>query len=99
MKKLCLPILGCFATFLAYSQQTFFINQTTQDRFLEAKEYFQKEQYNLAYPILKELRQSLTEADKINRTVVAQEIEYYAIVSSLKQNETAAELDACRTFS
>lgn len=42
----------------------------------------------------KELRQSLTESDEINRTVVAQEIEYYAVVSSLKQNESSAEQDA-----
>lgn len=93
MKKICLPIVSCFMTLLSYSQQTFFVT-TVQDRFNEAKEYFQKEQYNLAYPILKELRQSLTETDKINRAVVAQEIEYYAIVSSLKQNESNAELDA-----
>ncbi|MDQ6609049.1 MAG: tetratricopeptide repeat protein [Bacteroidota bacterium] len=93
MKKICLPVLCCFITFFSFSQQTFF-NQPSQDRFNEAKEYFQKEQYNLAYPILKELRQSLTESDKINRAVVAQEIEYYAIVSALKQNETNAELDA-----
>jgi TolA-binding protein len=93
MKKICLPIVGCFVTLLSYSQQTYFIH-ATQDRFNEAKEYFQKEQYNLAYPILKELRQSLTESDKINRAVIAQEIEYYAIVSSLKQNESNAELDA-----
>ncbi len=93
MKKIFLPFLGCFATLLSYSQQTFFIN-ASQDRFNEAKEYFQKEQYNLAYPILKELRQSLTESDRINRTVVAQEIEYYAVVSMLKQNESNAELEA-----
>lgn len=94
MKKICLPLLGCFAAVLSHSQQTYYIQQTVQDRFNEAKEYFQKEQYNLAYPILKELRQSLTESDEINRTVVAQEIDYYAIVSSLKQNESNAELDA-----
>lgn len=93
MKKICLPIVGCFVTLLSYSQQTFFIH-SVQDRFNEAKEYFQKEQYNLAYPILKELRQSLTESDKINRAVIAQEIEYYSIVSSLKQNESNAELEA-----
>jgi TolA-binding protein len=93
MKKIFLPILGCVATYASYSQQTFFI-KSSQDPFNQAKEYFQKEQYNLAYPILKELRENLTESDKINRTVVAQEIEYYAIVSSLKQNESSAELDA-----
>ncbi|HVF81764.1 MAG TPA: tetratricopeptide repeat protein, partial [Flavisolibacter sp.] len=93
MKKICLPVFCCLLTLFSFSQQTFF-NQLPQDRFNEAKEYFQKEQYNLAYPILKELRQSLTESDRINRGTVAQEIEYYAIVSALKQNETNAELDA-----
>lgn len=93
MKKVFLPIVSCFVSLLSYSQQTFFV-QAVHDRFNEAKEYFQKEQYNLAYPILKELRQSLTESDKINRAVVAQEIEYYTIVSSLKQNESSAELEA-----
>ena len=93
MKKICLVILSCTTSILSFSQQTFFI-QSTQDKFNEAKEYFQKEQYNLAYPILKELRQSLTESDKINRPVIAQEIDYYAIVSSLKQNESSAEEDA-----
>lgn len=93
MKKICLPILGCLTALLSFSQQTFYI-ASVQDRFNEAKEYFQKEQYNLAYPILKELRQTLTESDRINRTVVAQEIDYYAIVSSLKQNESSSELDA-----
>ena len=93
MKKISLPIIGCFVSFLSYSQQTYFI-ESTQDRFNEAKEYFQKEQYNLAYPILKELRQSLTENDLINRPVIAQEIVYYSIVSSLKQNESNAEEDA-----
>ncbi|GAA4751661.1 tetratricopeptide repeat protein [Flavisolibacter ginsenosidimutans] len=93
MKKIFLPILGCCATVFSYSQQTFFI-KSSQDRFNQAKEYFQKEQYNLAYPLFKELRENLTESDKINRTVVAQEVEYYTIVSSLKQNESNAELEA-----
>ena len=91
MKKFFLPLVGCFSTFLSFSQQTFFI-KATQDRFNEAKEYFQKEQYNLAYPILKELQQSLTESEKINNAIVAQEISYYAIASALKQNESSAEL-------
>lgn len=93
MKKIFLPVLGCVATLLSHSQQTFFVH-SVQDKFNEAKEYFAKEQYSLAYPLFKELREHLTESDKINRTVVAQEIEYYAVVSMLKQNESNAEREA-----
>ena len=82
MKKLCLPAIGFFIYQLSFAQQTVFY-KAPQDRFFEAKEYYQKEQYNLAYPIFKELQQSLTESDKINNTVVAQEVDYYAIASAL----------------
>ena len=93
MKKLCLSALGCFVLFSSYAQQTVFY-KAPQDRFYEAKEYYQKEQYNLAYPILKELQQTYTQTDKINNSIVAQEVDYYAIACALKQNETRAEQDA-----
>jgi TolA-binding protein len=62
-----------------------------QEKFKEAKEYFQKEQYSLAYPLLKELQQSLMETNRINDAVMTQEIDYYTIVCALKQNENLAE--------
>jgi hypothetical protein len=40
--------------------------KTPSRKFNLAKEYFAKEQYNLAYPILKELRASLRETDRLN---------------------------------
>ncbi|HEV7332943.1 MAG TPA: tetratricopeptide repeat protein [Flavisolibacter sp.] len=93
MKKLCLSAFGCVVLFSSYAQQTVFY-KGPQDRFYEAKEYYQKEQYNLAYPILKELQQTYTQTDKINNSIVAQEVDYYAIACALKQNETRAEQDA-----
>lgn len=93
MKKLCLSAFGCVVFFSSYAQQTVFY-KAPQDRFYEAKEYYQKEQYNLAYPILKELQQTYTQSDKINHAIVAQEVDYYAIACALKQNETRAEQDA-----
>ncbi len=80
-------------TYISFSQQTAFYTNN-QERFNEAKEYFQKEQYNLAYPIFKELQQSLKETDRINNAIVAQEINYYTIASALKQNEERSEDDA-----
>ncbi|HEU4902069.1 MAG TPA: tetratricopeptide repeat protein [Flavisolibacter sp.] len=93
MKKLCLSVIGYVLISTSFAQQTAFY-KAPQDRFYEAKEYYQKEQYNLAYPIFKELQQTVSQSERINNTVVAQEIDYYAIACALKQNESRAELDA-----
>src|SRR3954468_13437410 len=93
MKKLCLPILCLILSTVVIAQQTFSITDQ-QNKFNEAKEYYQKGQYNLAYPIFKELQQSLRETDKVNNTIISQEINYYSIASALMENETRAEQDA-----
>lgn len=93
MKKFCISLSFCFISALSFSQQTAFYKDP-QEKFNEAKEYFQKEQYNLAYPLFKELQQSLKETDKVNNPIESQEINYYTIVSGLKQNEGRAEEDA-----
>lgn len=93
MKKLTLLVLSCATCILSRSQQTAFYSDP-QEKFNEAKEYFQKEQYNLAYPLLKELQQSIKETDRINHPVETQEINYYAIVCELKQNEERGQQDA-----
>jgi TolA-binding protein len=93
MKKLYLPLLLSAFTSFSFAQKTFFFDDP-QEKFNEAKEYYQKGQYNLAYPIFKELQQSLKEIDKVNTPVVSQEITYYTIASALMQNEERAEQDA-----
>src|ERR1700752_2081387 len=90
MKKLFLLSTYCLLLYMAHAQQTY-TNKDPQEKFYEAKAYFQKEQYSLAYPLLKELQQSLQETNKINTPVVAQEIDYYTIVCALMQNEGRAE--------
>ncbi|HZF66139.1 MAG TPA: tetratricopeptide repeat protein [Chitinophagaceae bacterium] len=90
MMKFCLPVLLCFISLHSLAQQTFNFRDPHQ-QFNEAKEYFQKGQYNLAYPLLKELQQSLRETDLANNPVMVQEINYYSVVSALKQNEDRAE--------
>lgn len=93
MKKICTSLSLCLVAAISFSQQTRFFKDP-QEKFNEAKEYFQKEQYSLAYPLFKELQQSLKETDKVNTPVEAQEINYYTIVSGLKQNEGRSEQDA-----
>jgi tetratricopeptide (TPR) repeat protein len=92
MKNQILFVVALVSTSTLFSQQTtFYADPPQAEKFKEAKEYFQKEQYSLAYPLLKELQQSVRETDKASHPVVVQEINYYTIACALKQNETQAE--------
>lgn len=93
MKKISLFCSFTVLTFCSFAQQTWNYKNPAE-RFEQAKEYFQKGQYNLAYPIFKELQQSIKEADRINQATTVQEIDYYTTVAALKQNESRAEYDA-----
>ena len=75
------------------AQQTRFISDP-QVSFNQAKEFFQKEQYSLAYPILKDLEQRRRETDRSNDALNYQDIRYYATVCALKQNEERAVFNA-----
>jgi len=90
MKNQTLFVVALLCNSAIFSQQTKFYTDP-QEKFKEAKEYFQKEQYGLAYPLLKELQQSVQETDKVNHTVTVQEISYYTTACALKQNESRAE--------
>lgn len=90
MKNQTLIVVALLCHTAIFSQQTKFYTDP-QEKFKEAKDYFQKEQYSLAYPLFKELEQTVRETDKVNHTVVAQEIDYYTIACALKQNENSAE--------
>jgi hypothetical protein len=56
---------------LAFSQETSYYSDPFT-KFKEAKEYFQKEQYALAYPLFKEMDQSVRETDIANNPVTVQ---------------------------
>ena len=88
--------LLAFATFLSIAvnaQQTRYYTDP-ESTFKEAKEYFQKDQFSLAYPLFKELKQAVRETDKANSTITVQEINYYTTVCALKQGEGRAEEEA-----
>src|SRR6476469_4283518 len=76
-----------------FAQQTRFYSDP-EEKFKEAREYFQKEQYSLAFPLFKELKQDIRETNKVNTAITVQEINYYATVCALKQNEGTAVEDA-----
>ena len=94
MKKVTVIItfLGlCF--FSIQAQQTHFLNDP-EGAFKQAKEYFQREQYSLAYPLLKDLELQQRETDRSNTAIGYQEIKFYTVVCGLKQNEKGAESKA-----
>jgi hypothetical protein len=84
MKKYFLFCSFSVLTLASFAQQN--LNYTVpDDRYQMAKEYFQKGQYNLAYPLLKELLQTIKETDRVNNSLKVQEIEYYTTVAALTQ--------------
>lgn len=93
MKNLILLAFGLLGCGLAHAQQTRFYSDP-QTKFKEAKAYYQNGQYGLAYPLLKELRQSVRETDVANSPITVQEINYYALACALMQDEGRAEQDA-----
>lgn len=90
MKQISLLFFAAIIAISSYSQQTRYYTDP-QEKFKDAKEFFQKEQYSLAYPLLKELQRDRRETDRISEPIVSQEINYYTTVCALKQNESIAE--------
>src|SRR5215213_8882059 len=89
MKRTLLFLIAAFSSLSLFSQQTRILDDPNAS-FHQAKEYFQKEHYSLAYPIFKDLELHLRETDRSNQALNEQEIRYYTIVCGLKQNEEAA---------
>ena len=93
MKYHSLLVIAILLSVSVFSQKTrLYIDP--DEKYKEAKEYFQKEQYSLAYPLFKELQSSVRETDKANKAITVQEISYYTTVCALKQNEGRAEDEA-----
>ncbi len=61
MKNQILFVIAISLHTAIFSQQSRYYADP-QEKFKEAKEYFQKKQYSLAYPLLKELQQSVSVA-------------------------------------
>lgn len=87
-KTTAIIVLLGFSQF-SIAQQSRFLNDP-QASYKQAKEYFQREQYSLAYPLLKDLQLKQREPDIINQAIPYQEVKYYTVVCALKQNEKGA---------
>jgi TolA-binding protein len=91
MKNRSIALVATVISVFSLNAQQTLIFKDPQERFKEAKEYYQKEQYSIAYPLFKELQQASKETNYINDALVTQEINYYTTVLALKQNEGRAE--------
>src|SRR6185436_7057985 len=92
MNRLFFPLFWIISL-PCFSQPNF--NVTDPERnFKEAKELFIKEQYSLAYPLLKDLEQQYPENTQSDHTYLNQDIEYYYIVCALRLNQPVAEAQA-----
>ncbi len=87
-------LIGLF--YCSIAQQTRYFTDP-QASFKQAKEYFQREQYSLAYPLFKDLALLQRPADRSDKAINYQEVNYYTIVCALKQNE-AASVSKARDF-
>jgi TolA-binding protein len=94
MKNRILALSATVISVISLNAQQTRIFTDPQEKFKEAKEYYQKEQYSLAYPLFKELQQASKETNLINDPLITQEIDYYTTVLALKQNEDRAEATA-----
>ena len=90
MKRIFGFLLFTVSSFAVFGQQTS-IYTDPQLKFKKAAEYFQKEQYSLALPLLRELKQGIASTDYSNRTVEVQDIEFYLNACMLMMNDPRAE--------
>ena len=85
-------VLACI-TAGALAQQTRVYTDPLAN-FKQAKEFFQKEQYSLAYPLFKELRNGMRSTDRSNNSIAYDDVHFYTIACGLQQNEVFAAEDA-----
>ncbi|MEO8413401.1 MAG: tetratricopeptide repeat protein [Ginsengibacter sp.] len=96
MTRLIFPVAFLLLSIACFSQPNF--NNTDPEKdYKEAKEFFIKDQYSLAYPLLKTLRDKYPENTQSSHAYLNQDIEYYFIVCGLKLNQSVAE-DAAKRF-
>jgi tetratricopeptide (TPR) repeat protein len=91
--RLLLPIFALFVFISSYSQQTFMVTDVYQ-HYQQAKQWFEREDYSLAYPAFREVQQKITAGETINGQLKAEEVEFYTIACELMQQNAGAELHA-----
>ena len=79
--KILLTLLVTFIGYNSFSQASY-VNIDIEKKYKEAKELFVKEQFALAYPLLKELKQQYADNTISDHTYINDDVNYYYIVFS-----------------
>jgi tetratricopeptide (TPR) repeat protein len=95
MPRIFLSIAFFLFTLSCFCQPNFNVTDPEKN-FKDAKEYFIKGDYSLAYPLLKPLVDKYPENTQSSHAYLNQDIEYYYIVCGLKLNQPIAEESAKR---
>ena len=93
--KILLTLLVTFIGYNSFSQASY-VNIDIEKKYKEAKELFVKEQFALAYPLLKELKQQYADNTISDNTYVNDDVNYYYVVCQLKLKHQVAEKEARR---
>ena len=93
--KILLTLLVTFIGYNSFSQASY-VNIDIEKKYKEAKELFVKEQFALAYTLLKELKQQYADNTISDNTYVNDDVNYYYVVCQLKLKHQVAEKEARR---
>lgn len=92
-QKITLLFLATVFSFSAFAQATHAITDPEKN-YKDAKEFFVKEQYALAYPLFAALKAQYPDNTVSNHTYLNDDVNYYYIVCQLKLQQPAAEQQA-----
>ncbi|HXS58108.1 MAG TPA: tetratricopeptide repeat protein, partial [Hanamia sp.] len=92
MNRFLLPVFILLSV-SCFSQPNYNVTDPEKD-FKQAKEFFIKGEYSLAYPLLKPLLDKYPENTKSSHSYLNQDVDYYYIVCGLKLNQEIAEESA-----
>lgn len=92
LKKM-LPFALLVFAFTASAQSTKVYNDADAE-FKKAKEYYQNEQFSLAYPLFKSLNNQKFSAAHVIPITTQQESEFYSLLCGLKLDDETAEIKA-----
>ena len=93
MNRFLFLIFLIAVSFTGFSQANFNVTDPERD-FKEAKDFFIKEQFALAYPLLKDLKLKYPENTTSSHTYLNQDVNYYFIVCALALDQQVAEEEA-----
>src|SRR6185312_2278433 len=95
MARFLLPIVFFLLSASCFSQPNYNVTDPEKS-FKDAKEYFIKGEYSIAYPLLKPLLDKYPENTKSSHSYLNEDVVYYYTVYDLKLNQEIAEEEAKR---